>query len=1140
MKKQQEEEMIRQRQIEYEAKKQAELDMRKKQEEERIRKKKSEEEELERLLLDIGDGSDFLVEDIEQTNDDVNTIDTAEMNDKTPVEDLTLTESDLVSEKTNQNIESFSHNSNTMEDGVVPNLTKDITFKNMKDLNFESNEKPAEVLEEPTNVWSSIRKVKEASAKYETIFSTKDQKNIETVSINDIDDMIHQLASQIAEKRMKTNETPTKITAPNLDKIEEDGEETETSQNKETEIPEKACKSNRNSLINNADTNTLKQAFDYEQWRSDMDRMFGSNGITHEDVLKRSASDEMYLRSLKDKIDKNVQKNKKNFKNQDPPQDLLIHENKKNEDMKPPPKIHDEMSQLKLKEKERKRKKQEAVYQQKIESSVDKVKDMSLKSQKLEKISADSEKEILKIKDMASKLVARSQANEEDFNHIFLNLDNLESVMTDTDKKKGRKGKKKDADKTKVSVHENNVHWTEEEHSKWSEKQSGQKEVVRVTNLLSALRQAAAAGATDFVSTSISDAISNCKKMQEEHEKEKQAEKEIKVKEDAARKDEEQKQIVAAKKLEEEKKEREKQMKIEAAKRLDEENKKKEEQIQLAAAKKKEEEMKEKEMEMRLAASQKLEEEKKKREKDIKIAQDRKIPEEIKQREAQKLDNERKEKEEQKRNDMIKKQEAAKEAARKLEEEKRKREEEMKLAANRKMEEEKKEREARAKLAASRKAITEKKEQEDKLKHAAAKKLEEEKLEAERKRERKEQMQREETENNRRLEQAAKELKLKEKAAREEEEKKLKENQIKLAARKLKEENEKMEEQRRMDASMKLQESKKEEAELEAAAKIEQNGKEEEDKQPEERTCKLENNEIDEKKKLEDKHNEQMKRQEEFIMKMKQNEQDKKKAFFDKLEQEQKEIEEEKKAKEESAKKKKLNEEAFNKKEQERKKKVSVKDPTKAANLSKQTDDSLQSDLSNLARVKMETELFMSQNSMKKSTINNTNVSSSSNDKQLNAATTENAKSGKPSGSEFHPTTEKKSSMGVQDMRKEWPSPILTVKSNSFMPKVNTRNEVDVLKMGSPSQIRKAVKNSINEPDTGKDNNYQISKVPTTTFEFSIPQRKARKEENIEKMATSYAENVAKLSEPVPNRKRSTSVPIPPPPKCKPPPPPKL
>merc|ERR1712241_534870 len=153
MKKQQEEEMIRQRQIEYEAKKQAELDMRKKQEEERIRKKKREEEELERLLLDIGDGSDFLVEDIEQTNDDVNTIDTAEMNDKTPVEDLTPTKSDLASEKTNQNIESFGNNSNTMEDKVVPNLTKGITFNNMKDLNLASNEKLAEVLEEPTNVW---------------------------------------------------------------------------------------------------------------------------------------------------------------------------------------------------------------------------------------------------------------------------------------------------------------------------------------------------------------------------------------------------------------------------------------------------------------------------------------------------------------------------------------------------------------------------------------------------------------------------------------------------------------------------------------------------------------------------------------------------------------------------------------------------------------------------------------------------------------------------------------------------------------------------------------------------------------------------------------------------------------------------
>merc|ERR1712079_583955 len=116
MKKQQEEEMIRQRQMEYEAKKQAEMDIRKKQEEERIRKKKREEGELERLLLDIGDGSDFLVEDIEQTNNDARTFDTAEMNDKTPVENLTPTKSDLVSENTNQNIESFVNSSNTMED----------------------------------------------------------------------------------------------------------------------------------------------------------------------------------------------------------------------------------------------------------------------------------------------------------------------------------------------------------------------------------------------------------------------------------------------------------------------------------------------------------------------------------------------------------------------------------------------------------------------------------------------------------------------------------------------------------------------------------------------------------------------------------------------------------------------------------------------------------------------------------------------------------------------------------------------------------------------------------------------------------------------------------------------------------------
>merc|ERR1712227_1173029 len=104
-------------------------------------------------------------------------------------------------------------------------------------------------------------------------------------------------------------------------------------------------------------------------------------------------------------------------------------------------------------------------------------------------------------------------------NLIFTDIDNIENIIPDTENTK--KGKKKVADKKQPSILENEVHWTEEENNKWS---TDKKEVTRVTDLLSALRTAAAAGATDFVTTSIQDTIKNCKRMQDDHEKEKKAE----------------------------------------------------------------------------------------------------------------------------------------------------------------------------------------------------------------------------------------------------------------------------------------------------------------------------------------------------------------------------------------------------------------------------------------------------------------------------------------------------------------------------------------------------------------------------------------------------------------------------------------
>ena len=271
-----------------------------------------------------------------------------------------------------------------------------------------------------------------------------------------------------------------------------------------------------NTLINDASVDTLKQPFDYEQWKTSMDKMFSSKT---EDPLKRSPSDEKYLQSLKEKIKTNIEKSKKNFKNQE----VKVPQVKetKEQAVVNEKKDFDEYKQLKLKEKERKRKKQDAIFQQKVEENKSKVVDMSLKSQKLEKISEESEREIKKIKDMAKKLVTRSVTNENDFNEIFLNIDNLENVIRDTGKKT-RKSKKKEALREK-SVHEVEVHWTEEDSNKWTTDKK--KEVARVTSLLSALKTAAQHGASSFVSDSIQNTIKNCKQMQEEAEQERRQEK---------------------------------------------------------------------------------------------------------------------------------------------------------------------------------------------------------------------------------------------------------------------------------------------------------------------------------------------------------------------------------------------------------------------------------------------------------------------------------------------------------------------------------------------------------------------------------------------------------------------------------------
>jgi len=222
--------------------------------------------------------------------------------------------------------------------------------------------------------------------------------------------------------------------------------------------------------------------------------------------LEKKAADELYLKNLRQKIQVSVEKVNKENKNKEKAKDKRTDKNEIQSN--PAPSNVDDFALLKLKEKERKKKKQDAKFQQKVVDNADKMKEMSIKTKKIEKISLESEEELQKIRDMAKKLIAKSEAKENEFNEIFLNLDNLENINVEGDKKKGKKGRKK-VESTQKSILENEVHWTEEENNKWQTQDKG---VSKVTNVLAALKAAAENGQSNFVAESLKETISNYKR----------------------------------------------------------------------------------------------------------------------------------------------------------------------------------------------------------------------------------------------------------------------------------------------------------------------------------------------------------------------------------------------------------------------------------------------------------------------------------------------------------------------------------------------------------------------------------------------------------------------------------------------------
>merc|ERR1712203_930341 len=119
---------------------------------------------------------------------------------------------------------------------------------------------------------------------------------------------------------------------------------------------------------------------------------------------------------------------------------------------------------LKLKEKERKKRKKEAAFQNHVVESTDKLKEMSIRTAKIEKLSTETESELVKLREKALLMMQKSAAQEDEFEAIFKDIDNIDAMVLEGDKKKKKGSKTKAKDEMIAAIAEKNeLHWTEED-----------------------------------------------------------------------------------------------------------------------------------------------------------------------------------------------------------------------------------------------------------------------------------------------------------------------------------------------------------------------------------------------------------------------------------------------------------------------------------------------------------------------------------------------------------------------------------------------------------------------------------------------------------------------------------------------------
>ena len=350
--------------------------------------------------------------------------------------------------------------------------------------NIESiNILPKVTTEGAGNVWSAIRKVRD-NYKEEIDLSLKSE-NQDTLDIDNIELFIKDLKEKALKK--KEEELKKQIQVARGKKGEQQLESVSEVEETEPIQIETSVKKSEESL-----GEITPEPFDYEAWNKQTTGYFTS--LIEEDT-KMHAKDEAYLNGLKKKInekikieiDKKLKATEVNkilpIQKETPTKanNLNGHENGSN-------KLKD-FESLQAKDKERKRKKKEEKFKQ----AEDKMQDFSLKTQKIDKVAKEAESEIKRMKEMARKIMLKNAINEKEFNEDFENIPMPPTTSKDIPEEK-------DLDE---------IHWTEEEINKWP----AVEESKGFSNALSMLKNAAL-GKSDMTNN-LKDKISKAKSVAE-------------------------------------------------------------------------------------------------------------------------------------------------------------------------------------------------------------------------------------------------------------------------------------------------------------------------------------------------------------------------------------------------------------------------------------------------------------------------------------------------------------------------------------------------------------------------------------------------------------------------------------------------